>query len=223
MFRLNIVPQYYTDLSGNSVGNILQRIVVPRWWGEVSIKRCLKFGVQMDLPKFIYYPDPIKNGSIAASDEICECCSQSRGYISDLGMYCRENVEKICPWCIASGAAAEKFDGTFNELDWNYLKSHKVLNSVQDEITKRTPGFGSIQEQWWAFHCNDGCEFHGRATSGDFREISEQEAERICKDSFFTPEIIEEIKQNENTSDETIFFKFVCRHCGEVIFNMDLP
>ncbi|GGE06427.1 hypothetical protein GCM10011571_04460 [Marinithermofilum abyssi] len=36
-------------------------------------------------------------------------------YVYNGPFYALENVEVICPWCIKNGAAAKKFDGSFQD------------------------------------------------------------------------------------------------------------
>ncbi|MBK1868507.1 CbrC family protein [Aestuariivirga sp. YIM B02566] len=52
----------------------------------------------MTLPKFTYHPDPIATGSLVASEEICICCGQARGFIYKGPAYAVEElVDCICP------------------------------------------------------------------------------------------------------------------------------
>ena len=64
----------------------------------------------MELPKFKYHPNPLATGAIAESNEVCECCEEAPGYIYKASFYSTEEVESICPWCIADGSAAEKYE-----------------------------------------------------------------------------------------------------------------
>lgn len=64
------------------------------------------------LPEFRYYKNPYIGPDspiigIYKSDSICDCCKKENGYIF-------EHVKGIfCPWCIASGSAAKKFNFSF--------------------------------------------------------------------------------------------------------------
>ena len=111
----------------------------------------------MELPKFTYFPDPIKVGSIEASEKSCECCGEKRGYIYKGTMYCRDNVEALCPWCIHNGSAAEKFDGAFNNFgseEDEVDEPCELAENVAVEISCRTPGFATFQEEDWQMHCS---------------------------------------------------------------------
>lgn len=75
---------------------------------EIAVLR-----VSMDLPKFRYHLNPLKTGSIIKSDKECESCDKVRGFIYTGSVYSIHSVDDICPWCIADGSAAEKFDASF--------------------------------------------------------------------------------------------------------------
>lgn len=179
----------------------------------------------MNIPKFKYFPDPIKVGSIKESDQTCECCGQKRGYIYTSTMYSSQNVEYLCPWCIHNGKAAKKFDGFFNsfgdmtdELDDPY----EISEEIALEISSQTPGFASFQEEEWQVHCNDGCEFHGLATVGDLKRISQKEEERLMRISYLDKSELEHLQEGDSSIELDYFFKFKCRHCNEIRFMMDL-
>lgn len=118
----------------------------------------------MELPDFKYHPDPITTGSIRQSDAVCVCCGQVRGYIYIGPVYAVDELnEQICPWCIASGDAHERFDATFVDPAGvgDYGSWEPVPREVVEEVTSRTPGFtGWQQERWWT-HCGDAAEFLG--------------------------------------------------------------
>ena len=120
------------------------------------------------IPEFRYHPDPLKTGSVAASDAACRCCEQARGYIYCGPVYAEEELEKrgeICPWCIADGSAAARFDTVFVDPEGigDCGRWEAVSPTVAAEVSERTPGFsGWQQERWWT-HCGDAAEFLGPA------------------------------------------------------------
>src|SRR5215831_19917718 len=88
------------------------------------------------LPTFRYHPDPIATGSVKQSDKECRSCEQARGYIYTASVYAEDDLdEQICPWCIADGSAAEKFDATF--CDASPLASAGLKKEIVDEVTRR--------------------------------------------------------------------------------------
>ena len=69
------------------------------------------------LPTFRYHPEPLTSGSIVSSDLTCQCCGRARGYIYTGPVYAEEELnEALCPWCIADGSAAGRFQANF--VDW---------------------------------------------------------------------------------------------------------
>ena len=67
------------------------------------------------LPVFTYYPGKVHY--IVASSEACVCCGQARGYLYDGTLYTAQTLEgDICPWCIADGSAARRYDGSFHDV-----------------------------------------------------------------------------------------------------------
>ncbi|MBK7973366.1 MAG: CbrC family protein [Deltaproteobacteria bacterium] len=112
-----------------------------------------------DLPRFTYHPDPIRTGVIEPSSATCVACDRARGWIYTGPVYAHEELDSaLCPWCIADGSAAERFDASF--VDGHYLAG-AVADGVIDEVRHRTPGYVSWQGDRWAVHCGDACECHG--------------------------------------------------------------
>jgi uncharacterized protein len=118
------------------------------------------------LPVFRYHPDPLASGSVVPSDLECRCCGRARGHIYTGPVYAEEELnEALCPWCIADGSAAERFDATFVDPGGvgDYGSWDEVPPAVVDEVAERTPGFtGWQQERWWT-HCGDAAAFLGLA------------------------------------------------------------
>ncbi len=111
----------------------------------------------MSLPTFRYHPDPILSGSVIASDKKCRSCGQKRGYIYAGPVYAEDELdESICPWCIADGSAAEKFDATFVDTE---AFADGTPDSAIEEITQRTPGFAAWQTEHWPACCGDATQF----------------------------------------------------------------
>lgn len=181
----------------------------------------------MELPTFKYHPDPIKTGSVKPSDEVCECCKQKRGFIYEGALYSASNVEHICPWCIADGQADRMFDIEFASISPPILDPKKppkldVAGDAITELLHRTPGFASFQETRWPVHCSDFCEFHGLATVGEFNSMSAAEKERLTREEMLDGSYIEECQVGNDAEELHYFFKFVCRHCAELMFQIDM-
>ena len=110
------------------------------------------------LPVFRYHADPFASGVMTLSSEHCECCGQATGYLYGGSFYAIGDESQFCPWCIADGSAARKFNGEFNDAAGVGMGEAELSQAIVDEVATRTPSFFSFQqEQWWS-HCNDaGC------------------------------------------------------------------
>ncbi len=173
----------------------------------------------MQLPVYKYHPDPLSTGSVMESSALCRCCGKPRGYIYTANVYSTtELVNEICPWCIADGSAAKKFNATF--VDDFFLRKGKINESIILEVTQRTPGFHSWQSEIWLFHCNDACAFLGEASKDEVTSIVENNlvvvgGENIEKDAMNT------IARQYAPKDSPAFYKFICLHCSQSLFAMD--
>ena len=114
------------------------------------------------LPRFPYHPDPVATGSVTASDEPCACCGQERGWVYTGPVYAADAPDTaICPYCIASGTAAERYDASFT--DTVDTVEGDVPRDVVMAVLTRTPGFTAWQSPYWLTHCGDGAAFLGPA------------------------------------------------------------
>lgn len=174
-----------------------------------------------NLPKFRYHPNPIKTGAVRESDKKCICCGKVRGYIYVGPVYATDDLdESLCPWCIYDGTAAKVMDASF--ADDYPLNRVGISADIVEEVHRRTPSYVSWQQEHWLSHCNDACEFHGDASEDDVKAAS-AETKRLW---------LEEHKQDEKEwmcatngyrpSGDSALYKFVCRHCGVVLFGRDL-
>lgn len=76
------------------------------------------------LPLFKYHPKPLETGAFEQDKTVeCDCCEQQTSVYYSGPFYCVDEVEHLCPWCIANGSAAEKFAGSFQ-----MMPASKVLN-----------------------------------------------------------------------------------------------
>jgi uncharacterized protein CbrC (UPF0167 family) len=168
-----------------------------------------------DLPDFPYHPDPIATGFVEASDTECIACGKARGFIYIGPAFAGDElVEVICPWCIADGKAATKFDAEFTDVGWGVPDG--VPAEVTETIAKRTPGFNGWQQEHWLYHCNDGAAFLGRAGSEELEshpdaiEMLRREGEESGWDA---DQIAGYIGALDKDGEATAYL-FRCRHCG---------
>jgi hypothetical protein len=74
---------------------------------------------RVEFPEFPYHPDPRATGSVVVSDTSCVACGQSRGFVYAGPVYSQgELIDSLCPWCIADGSAAEKYEAEFTDVGW---------------------------------------------------------------------------------------------------------
>ncbi|MFL5382629.1 MAG: CbrC family protein [Longimicrobiaceae bacterium] len=170
------------------------------------------------LPHFKYHPDPIATGSIEPSDTVCVSCGRARGYIYTGPVHATEELDgSLCPWCIADGSAAERFDAEFTDPAgiasglWPAVPDAVVL-----EVSRRTPGFtGWQQERWWT-HCGDAGEFLGRAGADDLAGRWSGALAAIRDDVLVDDEEWEEILPTLHPDGDATAYVFRCRTCGQL-------
>ena len=116
-------------------------------------------GTVHELPTFKYHPEPIKTRAFKTDKTvICDCCDSKIDVYYDGPFYSAEEVEFLCPNCIKSGKANEKFDGDFQDC-----ASCDKVNDKEKllELCYRTPGYTGWQQEYWLAHCDDYCAFIG--------------------------------------------------------------
>lgn len=173
------------------------------------------------LPKFRYHPDPIKTGAFVLSEEgeKCDCCGKMTKYVYTTPFYTAEDVECLCPKCIASGKAAKKFDGSFQD-------EASVDEGVNDpakheELTLRTPGYNGWQQERWRAHCGDFCEFLGYVGMKEIEEmgIMEELLQDEIWDEFGSEP--EELISLLRVDGDAQGYLFRCLHCGKHLIWLD--
>lgn len=172
-----------------------------------------------NLPEFRYHPDPVATGSIVPSDDKCGCCGKLRGYKYASVVYCVDEVETVCPWCIADGSLAAKFDASL--IDDHSLQSAGLPSAVVEEVTARTPGYVSWQQSSWMSCCGDACEFHGDAPRAELQALDDVGLQRLANDSGVPVATLRKILSGYQPGGSPAFYKFVCRHCRETRYNVD--
>jgi uncharacterized protein len=167
----------------------------------------------MSIPAFTYHPDPLATGSVKASDTACRCCGQARGYIYTGSVYAPGSYRDcICPWCIADGSAAQKFEAMFS--DDHPLAQAGVPNEVIEEVTRRTPGYNSWQQEVWLSCCGDACEFHGDAPCAELQDFKGDALARTLAAWEWRERDWPQFVQHYEPGGNPAVYKFRCRHCG---------
>ena len=170
---------------------------------------------------FKYHPDPMKTGAFETGQTVvCECCGKKTDVFYQGPFYSEDEVDYLCPDCIASGKAAEKFDGCFvAEEEYDDVDDEEKL----DELLHRTPGYSAWQDECWLTHCNDFCAFVGYVGWEDIRKMGiEKEIEEDLLESGEADEdFLEVIKSNMEAHGSLNGYLFQCLHCGKYRLRTD--
>jgi uncharacterized protein CbrC (UPF0167 family) len=170
------------------------------------------------LPVFRYHPDPVGTGNIQASQNQCRCCQRNRGYVYTGPVYAQDELrEALCPWCIASGEAAEKFDAVFSD-DQTLIKAGLPIDTVA-EVTRRTPGFTGWQQEAWLVHCGDACAFHGDAPANEL--LTAEARSQLAAKADVPPERWAQFVEAYVPGGDPAVYLFRCIVCGARRFHMD--
>ena len=173
------------------------------------------------LPHFRYHPDPFKTGVFKEDTSVlCECCEQATGVYYRGSIYCTADVKYLCPHCIASGAAAAKFDAGFIQ-DADPLPSGAAdAQGKTEELFKRTPGYFSWQGAHWLTCCDDYCEFLGDVGTKELQDLGALEevfAEYALRGEF----AVEDVRDCLVAGGDTAGYLFRCLHCGKYKIYVD--
>lgn len=129
-------------------------------------------------------------------------------------MYAVEELdESLCPWCIADGSAAERFDAEYVDV---LEVPDGVPAEVIEQVTRRTPGFPGWQQPHWMFHCRDGAAFLGAVGRRELEAYPDAlEVLRHEHDAYGWPEAeVQEYLAALDKEGQPTAYLFECRHCG---------
>ncbi|MEC4016343.1 CbrC family protein [Streptomyces sp. H27-D2] len=165
------------------------------------------------LPVFPYHPDPLATGSVVASSRVCVCCGRSRGYLYTGPVYAVEELRgRLCPWCIADGSAAERYEAHF----MGDPVGDEVQVAVVLTVAANTPGFSAWQDPRWFFHCGDGAAFLGAVGAAELSEFPDaREALRSEADGWGWG--VDEVERHLSALDkdgQPTAYLFRCRSCA---------
>ncbi len=175
--------------------------------------------VQRGLPTFRYHPNPLETGAFTESADgvVCDCCGKMTHIFYYRGPFFSEkDIDYLCPSCIASGEAARKFDGEFQDecsLDDGVNDLKKL-----DELIHRTPGYSGWQQEYWRAHCGDYCAFLGYVGAKELRALGV--LEEVLDDPMWDVEQKELIQESVNGGHLQCYL-FQCLHCGTHMVWMD--
>ena len=171
-----------------------------------------------DLPHFIYHPDPFGTGAFHKSDKavICDCCNKHVHVYYDGPFYSEDEVECLCPQCIATGRAAETFSGVFQD-DLSLEEGVTDKNKL-DVLIHRTPGYQGLQQEYWRCHCGDFCSFVGYVGAKELEGLNVMD--EVLNDPKWTQEQ-KTLIQNMVNGGNVQGYLFRCLHCGKHLLWMD--
>ena len=184
-------------------------------------KKPMPLSDKVGLPFFTYHPDPLATGSFEASETACVCCGRERGFLYMGPVYALEELhDQLCPWCIADGSAAARFNAEFS--DGLPLVKAGVPGLVIEEVTRRTPGYISWQGDDWKCCCEDACEFHGDASREHLLALDASAVQEFMTLTQWSPEkwhafIADVYEPGGNPA----IYHFTCRSCNKHKHGLD--
>lgn len=167
-----------------------------------------------NLPYFKYHPNPLETG-VFKNDRIviCDVCEKATDIYYTNPFYAVEDIEAICPLCIASGKAAKKYNGEFQDI----FSCDPVDNEqFVDELVHRTPGYCGWQQEYWLAHCGDFCAFVGYV---GWKEIKAMDLEQEIEDGEYD---IVEVKKYLTKGGAMSGYLFQCLKCGKHRLHIDV-
>jgi len=171
----------------------------------------------MSLPEFQYHPDPIATGSVEQSDEECQCCGKKTGFIYTGPVYAEDELDNaICPFCIADGSAADKFDAMFTDDDEIGDGEVEISPEVVEEVSRRTPGFSGWQQERWLGCCEDAAAFLGPAGREELEQLGKEAIEAVREERGLEGDEWEEYFDSLNRDEGPTAYVFRCLHCGKL-------
>ncbi len=182
------------------------------------------------LPDLRYHPDPVATGAFEQIDRRCHVCERERGWIYVFGTYGATDLrDRVCPWCIADGSAAARFDVVFTEVDEADLpeairSSPTGASELIDRIQHRTPGFSAWQRERWLFHCDDAAAFLGPVgwdELGDHPDAAADVRRRLTRDGT-DPADVDVLVGSLDVEGSATGYLFRCTRCGEHLAYADL-
>lgn len=186
------------------------------------------------LPYFKYHPEPIKTGAFITDDTvICDCCGKETDIYYEGPFFSVDDIEALCPWCIADGSASEKFDGDFQDLSsvegisttydnyGEYSGYQSVVSKENlEELIRRTPGYHGWQQEYWLTHCGDLCAFVGYV---GWKDIANRLNEFVSLEDDISDidMTIDDLSNNLTNEGHCQGYLFKCCCCGKLRLHID--
>ena len=173
---------------------------------------------ELGIPTFKYHPNPLATKAFEESKEglVCDCCGEVTHIYYQTPFYSIDDVECLCPTCIANGNAATKFNGSFQD-DLSIEEGVDDLDKI-DELIHRTPGYCGWQQEYWRVHCGDFCAYLGYVGASELKALGSME--EVLDDLIWDDEQKQMIKESVNGGHLQCYL-FKCLHCGKHLVWMD--
>ncbi len=165
--RLGVLKEYAKN-RGNS-------FAIPKPKTADDLRNEKKKPAKLGIPEFRYHPNPLSTGAFDESEKgvICDCCGKITNIYYNTPFFSVDNIDYLCPVCIANGNAAKKFNGTFQD-DYSVDEGVEDMNKL-DELIHRTPGYCGWQQEYWRAHCGDYCAFLGYVGAAELKSLGVME------------------------------------------------
>lgn len=164
----------------------------------------------LHLPRFRYHPDPISTGAFKEGEaEVCPCCETECTVYYSIRPYCVENVENLCPDCIASGRAAEKYKASFVA---DAEEDGEISKEMIDTLFHRTPGYISWQGEYWLSCCGEYCAYLGTVGTRELKELGI--ADQVLSE-YESRNEFEDVELYLEKDGSLCGYLFQCLHCGK--------
>lgn len=176
------------------------------------------------LPTFRYHPDPLRSGSVVASPNMCRCCNRARGYVYTGPTYAEaDNLDDhICPWCIADGSAAKRFEAVFVDEE---VFEDDLPAEVIAEVTERTPSYSGWQQEEWPTCCDDAAAFITpvgyKELHRDFAELEDLVIEFVETELDLEGSDADKFLKKLNLDVGPTAYIFRCLHCQDYLIHVD--
>jgi len=162
------------------------------------------------LPSFRYHPDPLATGALVAEEIDCVVCDLRRPYRYAQTMYAFDEVEPLCPWCIADGSAAERHDGCFTDSAAPGLRAKPEGFA---EVVYRTPGYAGWQQEDWLAHCGECCAYLGPVGWKEIEPLQKQLADDLARIAAETRTEVDPIYRHFHRDGNPTGYLFRCLRC----------
>ena len=174
-----------------------------------------------ELPYFKFHPNPVETEAFEYDNVICDCCGKETSVYYSGPFYCEGNIEALCPWCIASGKAAKKFDGGFQDyasiegISADPSKANEIDYPAESlkEVTERTPAYNSWQQGFWLGHCGDLCAFVGYVGWAEIENKLDDffDLESDCREFGLDREDLPKVLKNNGSCQGYLFQCLTCK------------